>query len=661
VSDFITPFKTPGYLLFWGLFAVAFGLFLSRIVLLARILRMGRAESSHAAWAAGMVGKVLLQLCNLKKLKRSDLAGIGHALLFWGFGLFFISYLLFIGIGAGLGVWGHVESTTAWKAYASILDIAGSLVILAVIWAAVRRYIVRPARLKPGASPGIILGLVFSLMVLHFLAEGFSYASGYWTGSWPPVGAALGNVFNGLPQSSIDTGYRVTWWLHYALILGFMVYIPYSKHLHILTSPFNAVFRSGQRKGLLDTPDLDKEETVGAGNISSLTRPQILDLYSCAECGRCHEACPAVISGKALSPREQVLNLKNHLVKKGPVLLKNGTNGESFIGKAVTENEIWDCVTCLACEEVCPVDIRHVERMVALRRNRVLMQASFPSKIQQFYRNIEENSNPWGKSWTYRGNWAEGLNARHPAKDTAADTIYWAGCLGAYDERIQRVSNSIVRLLKAAGVNFSILGKKERCCGDAARRTGNEYLFQQLARQNIETFNKNGIKKIITNCPHCYHVFKTEYPRLGGNYEVLHHTQLIAGLIQDGKIHTAEKQVNKTVVYHDPCYLGRYNGIYHDPRQILRSIPGITILEKNPHGEDTLCCGAGGGGMWMSETGTRRISQVLLEQVTESHPAVLATACPYCLTMLENESRERGLETSLSVMDIAEILQSSLS
>jgi Fe-S oxidoreductase len=643
MSEFMAPFGLYGYLLFWGLFIVAFGFFLAKVIVLVRTLLKGRAEPAKPGWAAGMAGKVLLQLCNLKSLKKSDLAGLGHALLFWGFGLFLVSYILFIGLGAGFGIWANVEGTTGWKVYASILDIFGILVIGAVIWAAVRRFIIRPARLKPGKQAAIILALVFTLMLLHFLSEGFSNVAGNWSGNWPPAGAALGNLVHGLAEASIDAGLQITWWLHYTLLLGFMVYIPYSKHLHILASPFNVVFRGSQLKGFIDTPDLEKEETASQDTASTLTRRQILDLYSCAECGRCHEACPAVMSGKALSPREQVLNLKNRL------------NSPLDTGQG-----LWDCVTCLACETVCPVDIRHVERMVDLRRDQVLMKAVFPAKIKQFCRNIEVNSNPWGKSWTYRGNWAEGLKVHNPSDNTPVNTVYWAGCLGAYDERTQRISTAIVRLLNAAGIRFSVPGKKEMCCGDAVRRTGNEYLYQQLARQNITMFKENGTRRIITNCPHCFHVFKNEYPQLGGDFEVVHHTQLLGALLQEGKIPTPQKQPDKTIIYHDPCYLGRYNGVTNTPRQILKTIPGFNVIEKNPTGKDTLCCGAGGGGMWMSETGEKRISRLLLDQVQEWRPNILATACPYCLTMLENESREGGTGNSLAVMDIAEILQSTL-
>jgi Fe-S oxidoreductase len=499
-------------------------------------------------------------------------------------------------------------------------------------------------------------------MILHFLTEGFGYAASEIPSLWPPVGTALANLFesSGMSQESAETAYRITWWLHYIVILGFMVYIPRSKHLHILASPINMLFKSDTPKGSLDTPDIDTADVVGASRISGFNRKQLLDLYSCTECGRCHEVCPARQSGKYLSPREQVLNLRHHLLEKGAELLKNPASGPSFIGETVSEDEIWECVTCRACQEVCPSDVEHTDRIIDIRRNLVLMEARFPSKIKEFYKNIEENSNPWGKAWVYRANWSGGLNIPAPSAETDVDTIYWAGCLGAYYERVQRVSISLSRLLKIAGIRFMVLGQEEKCCGDAVRRTGNEYLFRQLARQNIETFEKYHVKRIITQCPHCYNVFKNEYPHYGGYYEVVHHTQLIADLMRRGVIPAPDKQIDKSLVYHDPCYLGRYNDIYADPRQILQSIPGLDLVEKNPCTENSLCCGAGGGGMWMTEAGERRISQILLDQVMEKKPEILATACPYCLTMLEDESREKAPQNSLAVMDIVEILQSAL-
>jgi Fe-S oxidoreductase len=654
-----------GYLIFWVLFAIAFGFFLYRLIFLFRLLRVGREAkrfNKPRRWIIHALSEVILQRCNLRSVSKGDLAGIGHAFMFWGFGLFLLGYLVFIGLSAGFGLYPRLNGSGFEMVYFSILDISAICVIAALVWASIRRYLIRPERLKASPEAGLILSLVFILMILHLLVEGFGYAASDIPQFWPPVGTAFAHLIGSsdISQGSIETAYRIIWWLHYIVILGFMVYIPRSKHLHILASPFNMLFKSDAPKGSLDTPDIDKVDNVGASRASGFNRKQLLDLYSCTECGRCHEVCPAQQSGKHLSPREQVLNLKHYLIDKGADLLKNPASGPSFIGETVSEDEIWECVTCRACQEVCPSDIEHVSRIIDIRRDLTLMEAKFPAKIKQFYKNIEENSNPWGKAWVYRSNWSGGLNIPTPSAESNIDTIYWAGCLGAYDERIQRISTALSRLLKMAGIPFAVLGKEEKCCGDAVRRTGNEYLFRQLVQQNIDTFEKYHVKKIITHCPHCYNVFKNEYPHFGGHYEVVHHTQLIADLMRRGTIPAPDKQTNKSVVYHDPCYLGRYNDIYVNPRQILQNIPGLNLIEKNPCAENSLCCGAGGGGMWMTETGERRISQILLDQVMEQKPEMLATACPYCLTMLENESREKGLQNSLPVMDIVEILQNTL-
>ncbi|HSW57974.1 MAG TPA: (Fe-S)-binding protein [Dehalococcoidales bacterium] len=660
-----TYFGISGYLIFWVLFAIALGFFIYQMVFLIRLLYLGReVRRFNRPWRRmiNTLGEVILQRCSLRSVSKRDLAGIGHALMFWGFGLFVPGYFIFIGLSAGFGLYSHLDGSRLETVYYSILDIAGVCVIAAIIWASLRRYLIRPERLKASPEAGVILGLVFTLMLTYFIAEGFGYASGDIPQFWPPVSTQLARAIESsdMSQEAMETAYRVAWWVHYGVILGFGVYIPRSKHLHILASPFNLLFKSEAPRGTLDMPNIGEMEEVGASQVSGFNRKQLLDLYSCTECGRCHEICPARQSGKQLSPMEQVLNLKHHLISEGAGLLKNSSPGRSFFDETVSEDEIWQCVTCRACQEVCPSNIEHVGRIIDLRRNLTLMKACFPAKIKQFYKNIEENSNPWGKAWVYRYNWALGLNIPALTAKSSFDTIYWAGCLGAYHERPQRTAISLSRILKAADISFAVLGNEEKCCGDAVRRTGNEYLFQQLARQNISTFRKYHVKKIITPCPHCYNVFKNEYPHFGGQYEVVHHTQLIADLIRRGTIPVPEKSLNKSLVYHDPCYLGRYNDIYLDPRQILHSIPGLKLAENNFRTDNSHCCGAGGGGMWMTETGERRISQILFDQVTEKKPEILATACPYCLTMLEDESREKGLQNSLAVMDIVEILQSAL-
>ena len=660
-----TYLGVSGYLIFWVLFAFAFGFFLYRIIFLVRLLRVGQeVKRFNKPWRriSYALSEVILQRCNLRSVSRNDLAGIGHAFMFWGFFIFFIGYLIFIGLSVGFGLYSHLEGSGFETVYLSTLDIAGICVVITLIWAVVRRYLMRPERLKASSEAGVILGLVFILMILHFLMSGFGYAAVEIPQFWPPVGTALANLIesSGMSQESVETAYRITWWLHYIVILVFLVYIPRSKHLHILASPFNILFESYVPKGSLDTPDIDKVDNVGASCISGLNRSQILDLYSCTECGRCHDVCPAQQSGKQLSPREQVLNLRSHLLEEGARLLKNPALESSFIGETISEDEVWECVTCRACQDICPSTVEHTSRIIGIRRELVLMEAKFPANIMQFYKNIEENSNPWGRAWVHRANWSGGITIPAPSTESDVDTIYWAGCLGAYYERIQRVAISLSRLLKTAGIPFVVLGQEEKCCGDMVRRSGNEYLFQQLARENIDTFERYHVKRIITHCPHCYNVFKNEYPHFGGHYEVVHHTQLIADLILRGIIPTPDKNINKSLVYHDPCYLGRYNDIYTIPRQILQSIPGLNLVEKNPCTDKSLCCGAGGGGMWMTETGEQRISQILLDQVMEKKPEILATACPYCLTMLEDESREKTLQNSFAVMDVVEILQSTL-
>jgi Fe-S oxidoreductase/nitrate reductase gamma subunit len=653
-----------GYIIFWLLFAVAWGLFTLRAIWLWRLVKSGRDETRSENLFRRirfMLVEVIGQRCNLKSVKKGDLAGLGHALMFWGFSLFLISYLIFIGFSGGFGFFKALEGSLFEKIYLSLVDVAGILVMAAVVWAAVRRYIQKPSRLKASPEAGVILGLVFLLMVLHFSVEGLGMATRTSPAVWPPLGAALGKLLDGLSQNVLETAYRGVWWLHYILILAFMVYIPRSKHLHILTSPLNLIFKSYQARGALRFIDLDKSTTFGATEISGFTWKQNLDLLSCTECGRCHSVCPAPQSGKSLSPRQLILNLKHQLIETGAQQLRakaRGIEGPPIIGQAVSEQEIWECVSCRACQSVCPVNIEHIEKIVDLRRGQVLMKAKMPTRIQQFYKNIEENSNPWGKAWVYRANWSEGQNIPLSRLDNPIDTILWSGCLGAYDERIQRLSIALSRLLKMAGIHFTVLGQAEKCCGEAVRRTGNEYLFQKLARQNIATFKQYQIKRIITICPHCYNVFKNEYPQLGGNYEVVHHSEMLSNLL-DSQVLRSTLPLNKTVVYHDPCYLGRHNEIFNAPRQVLKSIPELKLIEKNPCAENALCCGAGGGGMWMNESGQKRISQVLLDQVTAVGPEILATACPYCLTMLENEAREKGLGNALTVMDIVEVLQSA--
>jgi Fe-S oxidoreductase len=503
-------------------------------------------------------------------------------------------------------------------------------------------------------------------MILHFCIEGFGYAAYQFQDSWPPVGIAFASFLTetGLSENTLITVYRVVWWLHYALILGFMIYIPRSKHLHILLSPFNVFFKSLGPKGALKPIDLEQAETFGVAKIQAFTWKDLLDLYTCAECGRCHDNCPAQLSGQSLSPREVVLNLKEHLLEIGPELLRGKTEtssanpGTAMIGEVITEEVIWECTTCRACQEVCPVSIEQMTKIVDMRRNLVLEQASIPETGEGALRSIEARGHPWRGTTLSRTDWAEGLDIKILAEDSNVDILFWVGCTLALEERSVKVAQAVAKVLKLAGINFGILGTEESCCGEPARRLGNEYLFQLQAERNIELLKSYNVKKIVTACPHGYNTLKNEYPQFGGEFEVMHHTEFMANLLQEGKLRII-KGARGVVTYHDACYLGRYNNIFESPRQILHNLPDITLVEMERNRERGFCCGGGGGCMWLENRTGRRINEMRTEQAIDTKAQVVATACPFCLQMFEDGIKTKGVEESLKVMDIAELVAES--
>lgn len=656
-----------GYAIFWILFAIAFGLFAQRVYFLFRLLRLGRREERSQSLGRRiktMLVEVFPQWCNLKTVTRQDLAGIGHSLLFWGFGLFLISYIIFIGLGGGFGLSSVLAGSTFETVYFSILDIAGLFVCAAIVWAAIRRYIIRPERLEASFEAGIILLLVITLMALHFCIEGFGYAAYHISGSYPPIGTALANflISTDISESTLVAVYKGLWWLHYAIILGFLVYIPRSKHLHILTSPFNVLFKSLAPKGALNLIDPEKAETIGASKIQDFTWKQLLDLYACAVCGRCHASCPATLSGKPLSPREVILNLKDHLLKVGPQLLKGETPsanpGTAMIEDVLTEEVLWNCTTCYACQEVCPVGIEHTVKLIDMRRNLVEHGRVSPS-VAKALESVRLLGNPWEQPQSARLDWAEGRKVNLIQDREEVDVLYWVGCAGAYDPRSRDISLAVVSLLERAGVNYALLGTEERCCGDPARRMGEEGLFQLLARSNIDVLKKYSFNRILTHCPHCYNMLKNEYPQLGVQFEVVHHSQFLLELIHSGKIKLQEGQELR-LTFHDPCYLGRYNDIYDPPRQVLQAISKATMIEMRLNKTKAMCCGAGGGQIWIQSEKGRRIEDMRFEQVQEVDAQVVATACPYCTIMLDAVAQIKEPTGKIKVMDIAELVVRAL-
>ena len=618
----------------------------------------------------GATGIVLGQRKVLQRVPQHDWAGIGHAIIFWGFLSFSLSYLIFIFVGS---IWRRFPeillTNTGVRVYSSYLDILAAVLLVLLGWALVRRWVVKPSRLSYDLTRNldsvIVVALIAGLMVSTLLTHSFYVAGG---GEGPEadvfIGGALGRWFQGLGlgHGAAITLQSVSWWTHLAIILGFAIYIPVSKHMHMVAAPANAFFRSLEPRGKLATIDLENAERFGAGRVQDFTWKQLLDGYACAVCGRCTSVCPANLTGKVLSPMHIVENLKDHMVAIGHQGPRNPEHAEPvpLFGNAIPEEAIWDCVSCGACMEECPVVVEHVPTIMDMRRNLVLEESRIPETAKNALLSLEQRGHPWRGTQYSRTDWAEGLDVPTLAENPDAQVLFWVGCTGALEQRSQGVARSMVKVLKSAGVDFAILGEEETCTGDPARRMGNEYLFQILAQQNIETLNRYGVKKIVTICPHCFNTMKNEYPQFGGSYEVLHYSQFVDELIKQGKVKPI-KMVNTTVAYHDSCFLGRHNGIYDQPRDVARAIPGLTLVEMEPRcRERGFCCGAGGGHMWIEESQGTRINHARTDHFLETQADTVGVSCPFCLQMLTEGIQAKGEDANKQARDVLEILADSL-
>ncbi|MDP9242007.1 MAG: (Fe-S)-binding protein [Actinomycetota bacterium] len=456
--------------------------------------------------------------------------------------------------------------------------------------------------------------------------------------------------------------------MHLAVIVGFLVYIPYSKHLHILTSFLTVFLSSTVSRGRLvplriDLDDAGEADThLGADTLEGLTTKELLDTYACTECGRCQEVCPAWNTGKPLSPKLLVMNLRDHLFAEGPQLLADKEAGRAhdpvaLVPDVVEDEVVWDCTTCGACMRECPVNIEHVDTIVDLRRNLVMAESRFPKEAGAMLRNLETAGNPWGVPQERRADWAEGLDVPVWESGPAPEYLYWVGCAASFDDRAKRIARAMAEVLSRAGVSFAILGPREGCTGDPARRIGNEYLFQTLAEQNISTLDEAGVRTIVASCPHCFNTLRNEYPDYGGTYDVIHHTELLESLVRLGKLRPVEPRP-ELLTYHDPCYLGRHNDIYDAPRNLLGAIPGLRTVEMPRHRERGFCCGAGGARMWMEERIGKRVNAERMDEASASGAASVGVACPFCLVMLDDGARAGGHE--VEVLDVAQVLARSL-
>jgi Fe-S oxidoreductase/nitrate reductase gamma subunit len=590
--------------------------------------------------------------------------GLMHLLIFVGF-IVPLSMTVLAMLESSLSLPPFLQSIYPYVAL--ILDISGLLALIGILLALVRRYIVRPERLDNRPDDAISLVGVLAIVIVGFLIAGLriTITEPDWM-FFSPTALAVSwyiKTFS-IHEATLAIIHKWIWKVHCLLVVLFVSYVAYSKLLHIITSTLNIFLRNlGPVGAIRVITDFETAETFGVSNLEEFSRTQLINLDACTRCGRCQDNCPAHLSEKPLSPKKLIQDLKVHLEEKGKILLSTNiqTDGgtPSLIGEVVSEDTLWACTACLNCHEQCPVFIPTFDKTIEMRRYLVLMESRFPSEVQLVFRNMENNSNPWGVGKHLRAEWCKDLGVKTLAEDPEVDILYFPGCAGAFDDRNKKVAIAMVKLLQKAGVKFAILGTEEGCCGDSARRIGNEYLYKTLVDVNIEVLKTYNVKKILTTCPHCYNTLKNEYPQFGGNYELIHQTEFLNSLIEQKKLRFNNGNP-VTVTYHDSCILGRYNQIYDQPRNILTSIPGIILKEMERTRNRSFCCGAGGGRMWMEEHLGKRINEMRIDQALELKPDVIATACPYCLTMLEDGVKAKGLEEQVKTLDIAELLEKAI-
>ncbi len=676
-----------------SLFAVRAG---ELVTLLAKARREDRTDHIE-----NRIGQFFLVVLGQSEVLRDPIPGIAHFFTFWGFIfiMFGLLNLMLQGFGLTLPILGDSH------AFATLVDLFIIFVAIALCVFAFRRAVIRPKQLFSflhGPWDGlIILGLILLILISIVLVEIFAYAAS--NGAlWSLFGMWFGPSVSGLGTETNLTLFRICWFAHMIIFFSFLVYLPRSKHLHLMATPFNVFFSNYAPKGALPLMEnLEEREDYGVSKPEQFTWKQLLDGYACTECGRCNTVCPASNTGKPLFPKEIILGVKEALfvqsnqilgentlwsrlgvagVKADETGVEKAAHHEPMVGGIISNDALWACTTCRACMEICPVAIEHVPKIVDMRRHLVMEESDFPTEVTSLFNNIERNSNPWEISNDKRAEWAAGLDVPLMSENPNADVLYWVGCMGSFDERNKKVATAVAKILKAAHINFAILGPEEACTGDPARRIGNEYLWQMMAQQNIETLDGYGFNRssahnghnghasgnstntvtkhrtVLTACPHCFNTIMNEYPQLGGDYEVVHHTTYINSLLADQTITLPEGFDQRKLTYHDPCYIGRYNDVYDEPRRVLNVLNSKGVTEMHRNRKKSFCCGGGGGRAWMEETIGERVNQARINEALETGAEVLAAACPFCITMFDDGIKGVEAEEKMQIEDISEIV-----
>lgn len=675
---------------------VIYGVYLFARVIATRYAYIQLGQKSEFDLALKeRIQKIIKNVFGQSKLLKDKKSGIIHVMMFYGFLLVqFGAIDLFI---KGLAPGSHLPFGPIYPGFVFFQELVVFMILVAVAWAFYRRYMEKIVRLKRGFKAGLVLIFIGTLMLSVLVGNGMAQIwHGYGTSWAEPISSLIGGAFSWMSPTAAMVVFFIAWWIHTITILTFLVYVPQSKHAHLIAAPINT-FISKRVPGKLKKIDFDMDEdtdeediSFGVGKVEDFDREQMLDFYACVECGRCTDVCPASGTGKMLSPMDIMIKARDHLTEKGaaitgktpwvPSYAFSGTAGNQaaaakddadvlnkrLIGDVITAEELSGCTTCRNCEDACPVMNEHVGTIIDMRRHLVMMEGEMDSDIQRAVTNIERQGNPWGLSKKDRIKWREIDESVYiptvkelKKEDKSFDYLFWVSSMGSYDSRSQKIAIAFAKLMNKAGINFAILGNKELNSGDTARRIGNEFLFQEIAEKNIKEFNKHDVKKIITIDPHAYNIFKNEYPDFGFEAEVYHHTQMLYDLVMNGQL-APQREINQRLTYHDSCYLGRYNGVYDPPREILRSIPGLDLVEMTRSRENGMCCGAGGGLMWAEETTGNRINVARTEQAMETESSMISSACPFCLTMLSDGTKAKEVEEDISTMDVAEILALSV-